>query len=618
MRDLTTRSAVLLALCMSVALAAAVNPANPSGKWKYPTIRNLTTTPEFNEEHVLYATYNTTAAAWTSMQWSPAQGLVPTVLVSRNQDVQNWDYIKFTSLNYVDAYYTAGWAEGFLSYATIYNTYVNQVKMNAGFLASTPAAQAFMAAHIQYERDHETETPFGQQLARQIQQVDGIYDGYVAGFNAAGSSRPANVTMLSPLDIYLISYMNEIDNVLDKFSNDRRRRRATTGPKPFNSSSLHCSALMKLTSDDLFFAHDTWSGFNTMIRQYKTYVMPQATIVMTSYPGSISSIDDWYMSSHDLAITETTNGFSNNTLLQFIRPASVSEFHRAMIGNFLATSPLEWMQIFNTSNSGTYNNQYMVADMKAARAAIAAQAPLPAGTFYVGEQLPGIVFYADQTEFLNTNKHWPSYNIPYYPQIQKISGYEAEQGPSYYGENGYNTYSRAVIFKRMQGEVTDLVSMFYLMRYNNFQNDPASTLPWCKTSWNPNGTTNCPNNTQGSGQTIASRFDLNTPTASPDGDNVGTRRVPFGAVDTKVTSAKMMAGGAFRAIAINGPTRVQQPAWDYDAFIARNPEWTARPYVGLPSVFDFAPVFFGTAATTTTPAPSSVDSASKVRHGRRH
>eukprot|EP00672_Neobodo_designis_P000330 CAMPEP_0174883008 /NCGR_PEP_ID=MMETSP1114-20130205/85050_1 /TAXON_ID=312471 /ORGANISM="Neobodo designis, Strain CCAP 1951/1" /LENGTH=649 /DNA_ID=CAMNT_0016118409 /DNA_START=46 /DNA_END=1995 /DNA_ORIENTATION=+ len=591
-------SLVLLA-ALTVAAFAAVDPANPAGNWKRPTIENMTVNPQYTENHILYGVYSNITRTWSSLGWEQAPGTGPVVQVRRNRDVQAWDYIHFNSFNATDGYYTVGYAEGYLTYDTIYYTFVNQVKANADALSKNTAAQAFLADHIRYEQHHEKKTAFGKQLANQLRQVDGIYAGYVAGYIAAG--RPTNITQLSWQDIYLVSYMEELDNVLSKYSL-RGSPRLSQKQKILNNPALHCSALMKLTSDDLFFAHDTWSGFNTMLRQYKTYEMAEGTVVMSGYPGSISSIDDWYMTSKDLAVTETTNGFWNNNLYDYIRPNQVSEFNRVMIGNFIAETPLEWMNIFNTSNSGTYNNQYMVANMAVARAAIRQGQPLPLGTFYVGEQIPGTIVFEDQTPFLNTNKHWPSFNIPYYRKIQILSGYDALQAPQYFGMENYETYSRSVIFRRMQGDVTDLASMFYMMRYNNWEQDPASTLHWCKTSWNPNGTYNCGNNTQGSAQTIASRYDLNTPQPSPDGDYVGTQRVPFGAIDTKVTSAMMMEGGAFRAVAINGPTRVQQPAWDYKSFIRRFPEWSLKPYVGMPSLYDFSPVHFS-GDGPNTPAP---------------
>ena len=43
--------------------------------------------------------------------------------------------------------------------------------------------------------------------------------------------------------------------------------------KSFFLFHLHCSALIKLTDDfsDIFFSHNTWSIYNSMIRIFKEY-----------------------------------------------------------------------------------------------------------------------------------------------------------------------------------------------------------------------------------------------------------------------------------------------------------------------------------------------------------
>ena len=41
---------------------------------------------------------------------------------------------------------------------------------------------------------------------------------------------------------------------------------------------------------------------------------------------------------------------------------------------------------------------------------------------YVAEQIPGLVLYADVTQELERG-YWPSYNVPYFPEIYEKSGY---------------------------------------------------------------------------------------------------------------------------------------------------------------------------------------------------
>lgn len=93
-------------------------------------------------------------------------------------------------------------------------------------------------------------------------------------------------------------------------------------------------------------------------RLLKTYNYGATTVVMSSSAGFLSSIDDFYMTSKQMVIIETTNGNFNDTLWKRIRPESVLSWMRGSVANMLATSTQEWSLLFRTENSGTYNNQW--------------------------------------------------------------------------------------------------------------------------------------------------------------------------------------------------------------------------------------------------------------------
>jgi hypothetical protein len=57
---------------------------------------------------------------------------------------------------------------------------------------------------------------------------------------------------------------------------------------------------------------------------------------------------------------------------------------------------LEWEMYFKQANSGTYNNMWMVTDMKKFRP----HRDLGAGLLTVCEQIPGLIKCADQTSTL--------------------------------------------------------------------------------------------------------------------------------------------------------------------------------------------------------------------------
>ena len=72
---------------------------------------------------------------------------------------------------------------------------------------------------------------------------------------------------------------------------------------------------------------------------------------------------------------------------QPLTPQSVLSWQRVRIANMMAASGSEWVRVFGTHNSGTYNNQYMVVDTNR----FVPHVELQAGLLWVAEQLPGMV-----------------------------------------------------------------------------------------------------------------------------------------------------------------------------------------------------------------------------------
>ena len=93
-----------------------------------------------------------------------------------------------------------------------------------------------------------------------------LMHGIAHGFTARATE--LNQTGLHFRDIFLLNFAIEYGDV-ESIPSDKRRR----GPSLENQ---HCSALIKVTPDDLFVAHDTWDAYLGSVRQYKTYVMPCA------------------------------------------------------------------------------------------------------------------------------------------------------------------------------------------------------------------------------------------------------------------------------------------------------------------------------------------------------
>merc|ERR1711991_1230206 len=85
---------------------------------------------------------------------------------------------------------------------------------------------------------------------------------------------------------------------------------------------------------------------------------------------------------------------------------------------------------------------------------------------------------------------------------------------------------------------------------------------------------------------------------------------PFGAIDTKITSARMMDGASYRAIAINGPTHVQQPVFVHSDYIRRFPKDRDITWRGVADRFDYPPVMFDDSVAVVQPAAPVVPTPS--------
>ena len=72
---------------------------------------------------------------------------------------------------------------------------------------------------------------------------------------------------------------------------------------------------------DLFVGHSSWFTYSSMLRIFKTYdfafqdsATASRVVSFSSYPGVLSSLDDFYMmKDSNMAMVQTTNGIYNQT-----------------------------------------------------------------------------------------------------------------------------------------------------------------------------------------------------------------------------------------------------------------------------------------------------------------
>ncbi len=486
----------------------------------------------------------------------------------------NLELQTFDTTSEEDQSYKAGFLEGYItgdliemSYKTLGQELCNN---NIFFCVSlkTFVEENTVFIKSQIEKYSETDD-YWHQINLVYKQLEGMEKGYKL-WKKENNRIPDKNKYLS--EILILNLVAEIED-FEQFLSPKTAR-----------YEGHCSALIKPLPDgsDLFVAHTTWVSYDYMLRAMKKYkfafktiedqkLIPGHSAAFSSYPGVIYSADDYYILSSGLVVQETTLENYNNSLWEKINSkAVVLEFVRNIVANRLANSGKEWTDIFGLYNSGTYNDQFMIIDYKMYKTSTKLS-DLKENLFWVLEQMPGLIRAADVTHVLRKQGYWASYNIPYFEEISKISGneYEAKKlGPSY----SLNAAPRAQIFRRDHSKVTNLKSMYKLMRYNDFKNDPLSRCSVYKQTCNPPYSPYL---------AIASRGDLNQRNGRYSSllwSNSG-----FGSTDSKITNSEMVMN--LEMLAVSGPTDEQQPPF----------QWSTSNLVGLkhfgqPDLFNFKPV----------------------------
>ncbi|GFR04137.1 putative phospholipase B-like 2 [Trichonephila clavata] len=481
-----------------------------------------------------------------------------------------WSYLEVNSnavfSDPVQAY-AAGLVEGFLTKDLLKKHWIN---MGADYCVDEkPYCQRlqkflqqnlnFINKNIEIKRNYDV---YWHQVALVLEQLKGLEDG----FKNITTKPSTEVDVMGFMLLNVMGDILDLERILDK-----------KVQRPFGSGS--CSALIKVlpNNKDIYFSHDTWTTYSSMLRILKKYsfqfhtslaagspLVPGHTCTFSSQPGLILSQDDFYLISSGLAAMETTIVNSNSSLWQYVTPEGVIlEWQRNIIANRLAKNGKQWVTLFGIMNSGTYNNQWMILDYNKFQAG----KPLKDGLLWVLEQLPGYLHSEDVTNILRKQNYWPSYNIAYFKDIFNIS--DAPENVKKFGDFfTYEKAPRALIFKRDHNKVEDITSMINLMRYNDFTHDPLSRC-------------NC-SPPYSAVSAIAARCDLNPvngtypfPSLGPDHD---------GATDMKLTTFKLFQNLEF--VAFGGPTYDSVPPFQWS-----KSEFDKKiKHEGHPDLWKFKPI----------------------------
>jgi hypothetical protein len=485
-----------------------------------------------------------------------------------------WDKVKIHGLANTDASTTAmamGFLEGYLTQPSIFavsqNNYADWF-VNAAKRSPTPVEDWLVqnydwmkkSASVKRFSAVRSEATYWTQVHFLLSQFQGL----MLGYNAAADpeqSLPLNLFLLLNSDGDVESIIN-LPSIVAKY---RSLNQTQFRPK----KDLRCSAIFKYdrVAREMYFGHSTWDNFDMGgIRQLKRYVYnlkgySKVEISMSSTPGFLSSVDDFFLTSLGLAVVETTNGNTNPVLWEKVSIKSVLSWARSMAANILASTTKAWSSTFCMENSGTYNNQWMILDLNKFQTFQNDRAMkyMENDTFRVLEQLPGSCTVGDMTGHIEAEGYWASYNIPFFENVWKSSGFDKLRPKVDYS---HSTSARAQIFATRQATVKDLNSLKAILRYNDYTNDPVAHGDPCRA--------------------ISARCDLN-PVTAPN------FRLE-GGMDAKATTASV-AYSNLQFAAQNGPTHDSSlPPFNWSQWVHRFPfpGYEQVPlHVGSPDVFDF-------------------------------
>ncbi|CAK9118078.1 unnamed protein product [Durusdinium trenchii] len=486
--------------------------------------------------------------------------------------------------------YAAGYIEGLLTCVRISEFYSNSQKLlllKDKTANALPAIRKLFQNQLAYARSmtnmeyhifaEEPEDPYWKQVRYAFFQMWGVLDGYNAASLRFGGE------MLELDDMLLINAGGELSQLMQAYSPEHRQHRAARSQAPsFLQQRSHnrrledplddlhwerrvmesgrCSALVRLGDGDtdLFMGHTTWDDYSKMTRIFKFYnfSLPAAETSATrmsfsSYPGAVTSTDDFYMLNSGLVAMETSLVVLDanvwDKVLDFPRFRSIPNFMHLMAVNRLAKSAADWVQLFSKTNTGTFAAQWMVSDYNQ----FENNKPLPDSTFWVVEMIPGVSEMRDMSAYLRQNRYWASFNRPFFAKTRELSGFttaERTHGALY----SYQGNPRSVAFQLAAPTINALQEMRSVMTQNTY---PASAAP------------------SDPGHQISARMDL-----SP------ILKFPNGGIDAKVVNRCLLK--KLQAQVISSPSHQMQTPFQWTADDGTE-LWPGFPHAGLPNRWNF-------------------------------
>lgn len=487
--------------------------------------------------------------------------------------------------------YAAGFVEGLLTCIRISQYYHNtrmlllqSEKSHHSLLAIRSQLQSqleYVKANINLVEHIWPEDPIDRRWrhARYVLfQTWGMMDGY----NYA--AKHFKVHTLSLVDFFLLNSMGEAGTLMDAYRPQTisDRAKAQSPPLVFLQKKLglpvddpkveeewrrrvvgegRCSALVRVTegSGDLLVGHTTWADYATMTRIFKYYTIPledaetmATTLIMSSYPGTVTSGDNFIMADSGLVIMDTSlemvNPFGFDGVKDFPFNPHLPNWMHVLVCLRRAKNAPDFAEFFEAQNTGTMMAQWMVVDYNM----FTSGKPIGQNVLWIIEQIPGYQEHKDMSLVLRQQGYWMSVNRPYFQNIREPSWFAKAQ-KSHGKLYSYTDCPRCRIFGGAAPSTNSLYDMRNIIHRNNF---PIQSIgPFLP------------------GHEISARFDLDP-----------KEPIPNGGIDSKITSNCLFKLQTVQAI--SGPSHVMLPFFQFKGADGRE-SFPGAPHAGMPNLWNF-------------------------------
>jgi len=401
-----------------------------------------------------------------------------------------------------------------------------------------------------------------------LEQYKGLYRGYKL---ASIESQKDEKLILTEKDFYLLTMQADLEDILIAYESERFGNGIWKKDKD-------CSGFVKYveSTNNLIVGHNTHNHYSLMNRIFKNYelnlVLSTGKLLnnfkYSSRPGDLNSKDDYYVLSNNMVVIETSLEVVDLSIYKNLMYHTIPKWIRVNIANKLATNNNEWIELFFKENSGTHNNQWLIVDYKKFEEFVERSRTfkdekksiihklfkkieylfnyksnneeiIPKDVIHIVEQTPNLSkrFYKDMSEDLINKSYVASYNAPFFEEVIREIGYTNPP----YSEHDYLHARRNFLFNILQSKVTDIDSAKDVLRFHS-KEDICDT--------------------------IGARCDM-------------VNKVPFGAVDAKLTDRMLMKNNQSSMI-IYGPPYIPGVSEPFDF-----KDYPDIPHLGIPEKIEF-------------------------------